>query len=141
MVDRKLREDEAGEEVEALVGTDPPLILEAWYRIQGWYKAAVDCTPPSARVTIERITTERVALYSRVLPLGENIPVQLELFEVEDKLPEEGEIEGAVRRLRNNCSGGPSQMRAEHLKGWLAAASIEYTGETADTEGGGQENT
>ena len=108
-------------EVEALVKADPPLIQEAWYNIQGWYKAAVDRTPPPARATLERITEERFALYSRVPPLGENIPVELEPFEVEDKVPEEGEIEWAFKRLRNNHSGGTSRMRAEHLKGWLAA--------------------
>ena len=46
--DRKWRADKAGAEVEALVKADPPLIQEAWYRIQGWYKAAVDRTPPPA---------------------------------------------------------------------------------------------
>ena len=40
--DRKRRADESGAEVEALVKVDLPLIQEAWYRIQGWYKAAVD---------------------------------------------------------------------------------------------------
>ena len=74
-------------------------------------------------------------------PQGETIPVQIEPFDVEDKVPEEGEIEWAVKRLRNNCSGGPSQMQAEHLKGWLAVERRGETGETADTEGGDQENT
>ena len=46
--DRKQRADEAGAEVEALVKADPPLINEVWYRIQGWYKAALDRTPPPA---------------------------------------------------------------------------------------------
>ena len=46
--DRKQRAEEAGAEVEALLGADRPLIHEAWYRIQGWYKAAVDHAPPSA---------------------------------------------------------------------------------------------
>ena len=45
--DRKRRADKAGAEVEALVGEDPPLIQEALRRIQGWYKAAVDRSPPS----------------------------------------------------------------------------------------------
>ena len=46
--DRKRRADEAGEEVEALVKADPHLIHEAWYHIQGWYKAVVDrALPPS----------------------------------------------------------------------------------------------
>ena len=71
--DRRRRAYEAGEEVEALVGADPSLIQEAWHRIQGWYKAAVDRAPPPARVTLERITAERVALYIHVPPLGDNI--------------------------------------------------------------------
>ena len=39
--DRLRRAEEAGAKVEALVKADPPLIQEAWYRLQGWYKAAV----------------------------------------------------------------------------------------------------
>ena len=33
--DRRSRAEEAGAEVEALVKADPPLIREAWYRLQG----------------------------------------------------------------------------------------------------------
>ena len=33
--DQRRRADEAGGEVEALVGADPPLIQESWHRIQG----------------------------------------------------------------------------------------------------------
>ena len=46
--DRRRQADEAGAEVEALVKADFPLIQEAWYRIQGWYKAAVDRSLPPA---------------------------------------------------------------------------------------------
>ena len=46
--DQKRRVDEAGAEVEALMGADPPLVQEVWYCIQGWYKAAVDRAPPPA---------------------------------------------------------------------------------------------
>ena len=60
--DRRRRADEAGAEVEALVGADPPLIQEDCYRIQGWYKAAVDHALPPAQVNLERITAERVPL-------------------------------------------------------------------------------
>ena len=90
---------------------------------------------------LKRITAERVALYSQVPPPGENIPVQIERFGVENKVPDEGEIEWAVKLLRNNRSVGASRMRAEHLKGWLAAARRREKGETADKEGGGQEDT
>ena len=126
--------------MEALVGADPPLIQEGWYRIQGWYKAAVDCALPPARVTIEWITAERVALYSRVPPPGDNISVAIEPFEVKDLVPEEGEIEWKAKRLCKNCSGGPSRMRAEHIKGWLAAARREEKRDTIDTEKGCQED-
>ena len=54
--DRRRQAEEAGAEVEALVGADPPLIQEAWKRIKGWYKAVVDRAPPPARVTLGRIT-------------------------------------------------------------------------------------
>ena len=37
-------------------------------------------------------------------------------------VPEEGEIECVVKQLRNNHSGWPSRMRAEHVKQWLTAA-------------------
>ena len=104
--DQRRRADEAGAEVEALVGADPPLIQEAWHRIQGWYKTAVDCTPLPAKVMLERITTERVALYSYVPPPGEKIPVNIQPFLVDDSVTEEREIEWGVKRLCNNRSGG-----------------------------------
>ena len=104
------------------MGADPPLQWEAWHRIKGWYKAAVDHAPPPARVTLERIKAERVELYSYVPLPGKNIPISVHPFTVEDLVPTEDEIEWAVMRLRNHRSGGPSGMRAEHLKRWLATA-------------------
>ena len=67
----------------------PPLYVVPHLLYKGRYKAAVDRAPPPARVTLKRITTERVALYSRVPPPGEKTPVQIYPFEVEDKVPEE----------------------------------------------------
>ena len=57
---------------------------------------------------------------------------------VEDGVPTEAEVEWAIKRLRNNRAGGPSRMRAEDLKGWLAAARRgEKERETATKDGGG----
>ena len=42
--------------------------------------------------------------------------------EIYDLVPTEDEIAEAVTKLRRDRSGGPSRIRAEHLKGWLAAA-------------------
>ena len=120
--DRKRRTEEAGEAVEDLMKADPPLTQEAWHRLQGWYKAAVDRPPPPARATLKRVTAERATLYIQVPPPGDTIPVTIEPFAVEDGVPSEAEVEWAVKRLQNNRAGGPSRMRAEDLKGWLAAA-------------------
>ena len=90
--DRQRRAEEAGAEVEALAKADPPLIQEAWYRLQGWYKASVDHSPPPAQATLKRVTAERVTLYSHIPPPGDNIPVTIEPFAVEDGVPAEEKI-------------------------------------------------
>ena len=129
-------------EVEALVKADPPLIQEVWYRLQGWYKEAVDRAPPPARATLKQITAEWVTLYSRVPPPGDSIPINIETFEVDEGVPEEGEVEWAVKRMRKNRAGGTLRMRADDLKGWLAAAQRgEKKGEIAEKEGGEREDT
>ena len=95
----------------------------------------VDRALPLARFTIERITANRVALYSYVPLPGENIPISIKPFLVEDSVPEEGEIKWAVKRLSNNRSGGALGMRAEHLKRWLAVErKAEKDRETAGNE-------
>ena len=85
--------EEAGNELESLMGSDPPLQREAWHRIKGWYRAVVKCAPPPAWVTLERITGERVELYSYVPPLGANTPIYVEPFPVDDLVPTEDKIE------------------------------------------------
>ena len=73
-----------------------------------WYKAAVNCALPPAQVTLDQITSERVDLYLHIQPLGGGIPISVKPFQVEDSVPAVDEIEGAVQRLRNNISRGPS---------------------------------
>ena len=90
--DRRRRAEEAGAEVEELMGLDPPLHREAWHRIKEWYKATVDWAPPPAQVNLERITAERVDLYSYVPPQGTNIPISVELLLVDDLVPTEDKI-------------------------------------------------
>ena len=113
--DRKQQAEEAVSEVDTLLGLDPPLHWEPWQQIKGWYKAAVDRAPPHARVTLERIMTGRVELYSYVPPLGTKIPISVQPFPVDDSVLTEDKIEWSVTQLRNHRSGGASGMRAEHL--------------------------
>ena len=105
-----------------MLGSYPHLHREAWHQIKGWYKAAFDRAPPPAWVTLERITAERVELYSYVPPPGTNIPISVQPLPVDDLVPMEDNIEWVVTQLRNHRSKGPSGMRAEHLKRWLATA-------------------
>ena len=46
--DRRRRVEEAGKDVEALLGEDPPNEKEAWRRMKGWYRAAANIGPPPA---------------------------------------------------------------------------------------------
>ena len=50
-----------------------------------------------------------------------NIPISVEPFLVDDLVPTDDEIGWAVKRLQTHRSRGPSGMRDEHLKGWIAA--------------------
>ena len=72
--DRKRRVETAGQDVETLLGEDLPNPKEAWRRLKGWYKAAVNRAPPPAQATLERITAEQVDLYSYVPSLGGKHP-------------------------------------------------------------------
>ena len=70
----------------------PPLHREAWHRMKWWHLSAVDRAPPTARVTLERITAEQVDLYCYIPPPGENIPVSVEPFLVEESVPTDDEV-------------------------------------------------
>ena len=85
--DMRWRGEEAGEEVEKLLGSEPLIQWEACHQIKGWYKSAVDHALPPTRVTLERITAERVELYSYVPPPGMNIPISVQPFPVDDSVP------------------------------------------------------
>ena len=60
--------DAEEEDVEQLLTGDPPLRREAWRRMRGWYRAAVDHAFPPARFTLKRIMPESVGLYRTVPP-------------------------------------------------------------------------
>ena len=104
--DRKWSVETAGYDVETLLGGDPPNPKEAWIRLKGWYKAAVNRAQPPAQATLERITAERVDLYSYVPSPGGNIPVTVTLEEFNNSVPMEDEIKDEAKKLRRNRSGG-----------------------------------
>ena len=67
--------------------------------MKGWYKAAADHAPSPARLTLENITEDQFKLYRRVPLTGEDIPIFVEPFQVEDLVPTEEEIDWEVQRL------------------------------------------
>ena len=69
----------------------------------------VDRAPPPDWVTLERITAERVELYSYDPPPEVNIPISVEPLPVDNSVPTEDNIEWAVKLLRNHRSGGGRQ--------------------------------
>ena len=75
----------------------PPYLFLLFYYLP-WF--------PNSLITLKQITADRVVLYSQVPPPGDSIPVEIDPFEVEDGVPDEGEIEWAVKRLYNNRAGG-----------------------------------
>ena len=87
--------------------------------MKGWYNATVDHAPPPAWVNLGRITADRVELYLQVQPPRESISLSIEPFQMKESVSTEEEIEWVVWKLINNCSGVPSGMRADHIKGCL----------------------
>ena len=55
---------------------------------------------------LERITAEKVDLYSYVPSPGENILVTVRPVQVDDSVPTEDEIEGAVKKCGGTDLGG-----------------------------------
>ena len=67
--------------------------------MQGWYKASVDRPPPSARVALTTMTTEREELYRHVPPPGVPIPVGCPYFLVDDDVLKDEDIAWDVCRI------------------------------------------
>ena len=85
---------------------------------------ALYCPPGSPSSWSRKSGLPSIKLYS---PPGENIPMLVEPFVVYYSVPEEEEIELAMKRFRYNRSGGELEMWLEHLRKWLAEASYTDT--------------
>ena len=82
----------AGGKVESLLTSYPLLHKEAWHRKKGWHNPVSNRALPPARLNLERITVERVALYCHLPPPGDNIPMSVETFLVNELVPTEDNI-------------------------------------------------
>jgi hypothetical protein len=91
---------------------------------QAWNQHHGDRPPKPTRQDLDTLTTEFTDLYTREdpSPPGGPIPVHVQPYPIDDTIPDEAEIERMVRRLKNHKAAGPTQIRAEDLKDFLAAA-------------------
>jgi hypothetical protein len=71
------------------------------------------------------LEAEYEALYKSADPPGDVIPVLVAPFDVDDLTPSAEEIEDTVRILKTGNVPGPSGIKLEHLKDWLAAFDRE----------------
>ena len=67
-------------------------------------------------------------------PEGEPLPILVQPVSIADGPPEGGEIVATVRELRLGRVGGPSGMKAGHLKSWLRKATGEKDLDTEEWE-------
>ena len=79
-LDQKRREEESGHNIESLLALDPPIIIEAWVNIWGWYIYAANRPPPTASVSLETLTEDRTELYNHVPPPGKIITIEVAPF-------------------------------------------------------------
>ena len=58
-------------------------------------------------------------MYQKVSPPGDPIPINIELFDLDDLILEDAAIREVVAGLKNGRAGGSGGVRAEHIKSWL----------------------
>ena len=73
-------------------------------------------------------------LNQNISPPRENITISVESLPSDELVPTEDNIGWAVRRMRSNCSRGPSWTREEHLQQYLKESwKVEETAASYDT--------
>jgi hypothetical protein len=127
--DRKERTQKAGESIEILLETSN--LKGARKSLQAWYKYASGKVSKSSRADLESTSMEFQALYTQKAPPGNPIPICVAPFEIDENVPDEGEIADTVRLLRWGKSPRPLGIRAAHLIEWLNAAERENNPDTS----------
>ena len=118
-LDRKQRVEAAGAAIEAALESDE--LQEAWNLAKAWYKTASGKAPKPSRHDFEELHRERTALYAAAPSPGAPIPIHLETpFVINDAPPTPDEVAEACMELKRNRACGPSGMRNEDLRRWLA---------------------
>jgi len=118
--DRTKRVDNAAEAIDTLLMDNN--VQGAWTRAKAWYSHAGDRPVAPSKADLQQVSEEYRDLYRKVDPPGDPIPILVAPFDICDDVPQEAEIEEAVKRCKSGKAPGPTGMRAEDLKAWLYAA-------------------
>ena len=92
---------------------------------------AEDRPPKPCYQTLATQTKERVDLYRRREPPGDDIPINVDPSDVVDDTPSDLEIRSCVQLLSSGRASGASGMRAEDIKSWLQGMCVEEKEGTA----------
>ena len=108
--------EEIGGCLESPQGT-PSDLQGAYSALNLWYPHASGKQPHPSRTYIEKVLGEYAVLYQREDPYlpGQPVPTHVIPFYIDDKTPTDEKIEGAVRQMRRNRSGGHIHLRAKQL--------------------------
>ena len=126
--DRRSRVRREGRYIKTLVLKDQ--VRKAWSKTQRWYQEAKGHQFPPTSEQLDQTSTLWEYLYRHCPPEGESILILVQPVSIEDGPPEVGEILLEVSKLLLGRAGGPSGMKAKHVKAWLQAATREKEPDT-----------
>ena len=87
-----------------------------WRSLKEWHATASDKAPKPCYDSMKKQTQERVDRYQKVSPPGDLIPINVELFDTEDLVPEDTKLREVVAGLRNGRVGDSRGIKAKHIK-------------------------
>ena len=114
--DRRKRAERVSTEIQSHLAAgrtrDAYSLLATWYKHRGGRLSR-----PTLH-DLNRVSAEYKKLFASKSSCGDDIPVHISPFPVNDAIPDECEIIQALKRLRKRTAPGPSGMRVEDLLRW-----------------------
>lgn len=98
---------------------------EAWSVVQAWHKEVNPAASKQCYDTPENQTTDMEELYTRVVPPGDRMLLNVDRPLRQDHPPTDGELRQAAKKSSNGWTGGASKMQAEDLNKWRWGAENE----------------
>ena len=121
--DRRNRVNKVSEEIERKLEENN--IVEAYNILCGWYKKFLGKNNKPSPDDLKSKEEYYTKLFSKEKIEREPLNIEYDGEEVDDSVPEEGEIKEALFKLRNRKAPGLTGITAEHLKMWYRLSHPE----------------